>query len=166
MGRTTWLVGLVVLLGSCGTDSDDTDGSTGGTSATGGASSGGSSGSGGGESAGGTSSGGGSGESGGTSGTCEDCTLYSDCCSCLALGPAEDPPYCDPNIACLVDQCSALRITDADLRCLSGTCSLTVNCDATQVMCDMVEPTCPAGEVPSVEDNCYGPCVAEELCRD
>jgi hypothetical protein len=40
----------------------------------------------------------------------------------------------------------------------------TVSCDTRKIACRMVTPTCPAGQVPSVVDSCYGECVPIERC--
>jgi hypothetical protein len=39
-----------------------------------------------------------------------------------------------------------------------------VDCDPSQVVCKIATPTCPAGQVPSVEGTCYGACVKIERC--
>jgi hypothetical protein len=38
------------------------------------------------------------------------------------------------------------------------------DCDLDKVACEAAEPTCPEGEVPSVNGICYGPCVAIDAC--
>lgn len=44
-----------------------------------------------------------------------------------------------------------------------GKCA--VSCDARRVACLALPPTCPPGEVPSVEGACWGPCVPLRECR-
>lgn len=39
-----------------------------------------------------------------------------------------------------------------------------VDCDLRKVLCRIVQPTCPEGQVPSVEGSCYGSCVPIESC--
>jgi hypothetical protein len=39
-----------------------------------------------------------------------------------------------------------------------------VDCDLRKVLCRIVTPTCSAGQVPSVNGTCYGPCVKIESC--
>jgi hypothetical protein len=47
-----------------------------------------------------------------------------------------------------------------------GACEDGVNCSPTKLKCpDAPEPTCPAGQVPSVAAGKYGPCVPVERCQ-
>jgi hypothetical protein len=39
-----------------------------------------------------------------------------------------------------------------------------VSCDPSKVLCKIAEPLCPAGQVPSVDGSCYGPCVPVGDC--
>jgi hypothetical protein len=39
-----------------------------------------------------------------------------------------------------------------------------IDCDPKQVACKIATPTCPTGQVPSVEGTCYGECVKIEQC--
>jgi hypothetical protein len=39
-----------------------------------------------------------------------------------------------------------------------------VSCDPRRILCKRVAPTCDAGQVPSVEGSCYGPCVKIDAC--
>jgi Cys-rich repeat protein len=48
--------------------------------------------------------------------------------------------------------------------CVNGECVWEVDCDPNHAACDMIPPTCPDGEVPSVVGGCFGPCVPEEAC--
>jgi hypothetical protein len=45
-----------------------------------------------------------------------------------------------------------------------GPCEAGVSCDTSKVLCKISTPTCPAGEVPSVNGVCYGPCVPIAMC--
>jgi hypothetical protein len=39
-----------------------------------------------------------------------------------------------------------------------------VSCDTSKVLCKIATPQCPAGQVPSVNGACYGPCVSIDTC--
>jgi hypothetical protein len=39
-----------------------------------------------------------------------------------------------------------------------------VSCDTSKVLCKIATPQCPAGQVPSVNGACYGPCVPIDMC--
>ena len=39
-----------------------------------------------------------------------------------------------------------------------------VSCDERRILCKRVAPTCPQGEVPSVDGSCYGVCVPIDAC--
>jgi hypothetical protein len=47
----------------------------------------------------------------------------------------------------------------------AGRCEDGVNCDPTQLRCSGPEIDCPEGQVPSVVDGHYGPCVPFGLCQ-
>jgi hypothetical protein len=78
----------------------------------------------------------------------------------------------DPNRGCVT--CLALPPPPA---CVSGVCQSsspdpnpdppppTYDCDLSTVLCDALEPVCPAGSTPSVKGGCYGPCVPIEQCK-
>jgi len=40
------------------------------------------------------------------------------------------------------------------------------NCDLSMVSCEIVEPVCADGEVPTANGLCYGPCVPKDQCAD
>jgi hypothetical protein len=40
------------------------------------------------------------------------------------------------------------------------------DCDLSNVACEIVEPTCGEGEVPTANGFCYGPCVPKDQCAD
>ncbi|MBN1653323.1 MAG: hypothetical protein JXA30_06055 [Deltaproteobacteria bacterium] len=49
----------------------------------------------------------------------------------------------------------------------TGDCAIATadnDCDHRKVLCKMMEPICPFGQVPSVSGSCYGPCVPIETC--
>jgi hypothetical protein len=47
----------------------------------------------------------------------------------------------------------------------SGACAAASNdCDPRKVLCKIVQPSCPAGQVPSVSGSCYGSCVSIDTC--
>jgi len=144
--------------GSTGANGTSGSGSA-GTSAAGGTS--GSGGSGGASGSGGS---GGTSGSGGSSGSgCqapEQCRLFSDCCSCVALGPGEPGPMPCP-ADCVQDRCSALGVSAAV--CSAGQCSAGFNCVGT-VTCPALPPACQPGQVPSISGSCWGPCVPATQC--
>jgi hypothetical protein len=165
--------GMVCLLGSlavgCGGDAtDDGDGGDAGGAGGGVAASGG----------GGTSGSGGTVESGGTAGTgaagmppigedfeCavpEDCALDQAGCGCVA-SPVESATVELP-LDCSHDRCSELGVTEADVNCLRGRCSLGIDCDFSHVICESMPPDCAEGMTPSVAGDCWGTCVPVETC--
>lgn len=95
----------------------------------------------------------------------EDCTLYSDCCSCLALAPGEEPPPCDMP-ECFADHCTSIGIDfNSAPQCNAGRCILGFDCDYTQVMCAAPTPVCAPGEIARVRGNCWdGTCVPTSEC--
>lgn len=185
--RTTLLSMTVVFglmaAGCGGSSTDDNSGSgasagTGGTSGSGGSTggaggssgggAGGTSGSGGatGGAAGSSGSGGATGGMGGGGGAaqCTDaagCTLHSDCCTCQALGPGETVQECP--VDCIVDMCTSLGVTQANVACAAGSCVAGIPCASTTI-CNSKPPVCDPGKVPSIKDNCWGPCVPATEC--
>ncbi|MBI5502759.1 MAG: hypothetical protein HY907_21115 [Deltaproteobacteria bacterium] len=91
------------------------------------------------------------------------CTLYTDCCSCLALAAGEPPPPCGIT-ECFVTTCSARGMDAADVTCAAGRCAAGYNCDDSTVVCLTPPPACPEGEVPSVSGSCWGACVPATEC--
>ncbi|MEE8410658.1 MAG: hypothetical protein V3T05_13740 [Myxococcota bacterium] len=126
----------------------------------------------------------------GLQGYCWDGWCFFDdpgCYSDADCGPGEvcefydsiASPDCDPaGSNCFVAQrgyCVPAPqpcTTDADcansageqLFCSEGLCVYGVDCDDRYVFCAMPAPTCPQGEVASVVNGCYGPCVPAEAC--
>ncbi len=92
------------------------------------------------------------------------CTLFSDCCSCVALAPGETVEPCPA--LCFVDKCTELGIDPSKApECQAGQCVVGFDCDASKVVCtSAVPPSCEAGEVPSVTGGCWGPCVPAHEC--
>lgn len=71
------------------------------------------------------------------------CAMYVEVGDGVCSRPADDP----------------CRFQDPD--CAGG----TKNCDLRTITCQTFAPvTCPAGQVPTAVNNCYGPCVAESEC--
>ncbi|MFO0566424.1 MAG: hypothetical protein U0263_12215 [Polyangiaceae bacterium] len=108
---------------------------------------------------------------GGTGGTnpfaeCTDdsqCTLFSDCCTCVALGPNEGvPPSCD--MACKQNTCEARGVTSGKAQCVAGQCIVGYECRSEQALCNMPPPKCDPGQMPSIINACYGPCVPATEC--
>jgi hypothetical protein len=46
-----------------------------------------------------------------------------------------------------------------------GACGDGFSCDSARVRCADPEPSCPAGQVAAVVDNCWGPCIPLSSCR-
>ena len=92
-----------------------------------------------------------------------DCTLYTDCCNCVALALGEPEPTCGIS-ECFVTTCTSHGITIDDVRCITGRCAAGYNCDATDVLCPTPPPGCPFGQIPSVRGTCWGPCVPAREC--
>jgi hypothetical protein len=110
-----------------------------------------------------------------TTGSCE--RAATDPCGfqdpdCTVSSPVPGGPGPDDPIACAMlaessdGVCS--RATDdpcsfQDPDCTTG--GGGIGCDSRMVLCEMfMAVECPAGEVPSVVDGCYGPCVPQSDC--
>ena len=158
--------------GSSGTGATGNGGSSGGGAAgKGGASgsTGGTSAGRGGDGVGGTSAG--RGGSGGIPGpectTASDCKLVDDCCTCAAIPVGATAPACG-GVLCKQNQCPARQLGTGTVDCVAGRCVAGFACDATQVICKVAAPVCPAGEVPVINDagNCYvGTCAPAAECK-
>jgi hypothetical protein len=155
--------------GGVGASSGSATGGSAGDAGAGGPTSGGTSS--GGTSSGGTSSGGmagsGAGE-GGTAGggqpecqTAEDCRMVSDCCGCRSE-PVDAPTFCA--LPCERDACAEIMVDSEEVECVFGRCVIARSCDS-QVGCPALPPNCPEGTVPSVLDDCWGPCLPPTECR-
>ncbi len=170
--RTTAFTFALLLATACGGSSNSDGNPDAGSGATGGSGgSGASAGSGASGGSGATAGSGGKAGSGGgaghepVAGECvsdDDCELLSDCCSCLVAPKGKASlPYCEPT-PCFADQCTASGIQKAS--CVAGTCIKGFECDSTQVYCNALPPLCEGGEVPSVSEGCWGPCVPAVQC--
>jgi hypothetical protein len=87
--------------------------------------------------------------------------LFSDCCSCVAHAPGDEPDECLAD--CEQGACEAAGISE--VRCNLGWCELVpLPCDQALVTCDALPPQCPADWLPSVSGPCWGPCVPAHAC--
>ncbi len=90
------------------------------------------------------------------------CKLFSDCCTCAAIGVGDpDPPSCFAE--CVQDACSALGVTAANVGCAAGSCNAGIDCSG-NAACDIMQPICDPGMVASISKTCYGPCVPVTQC--
>jgi hypothetical protein len=94
----------------------------------------------------------------------EDCMLHDDCCSCSAEPKDVKVPAC-PAI-CIQSACSARGIQGVSPRCVAKRCVLELSCDASEVTCKAAQPSCASGQVPSVVEGCWGPCIHPTECRE
>jgi hypothetical protein len=141
--------------GSAGTGAGGGLGGSGGTSATGGS--------------GGTSTAGAGGSVSPPPGqpeceTADDCVVVSDCCGCRVEGRAQEWKTACP-LQCQRDACAEDGLTGLSPICSMGRCRFDVDCDPTHVSCRAAAPTCPSGELPSVNGSCWGPCVDVLECN-
>ena len=131
---------------------------TGGRPATGGTTAGGT---------GGTSTGGAGGSTGGhpECTTSKDCQLFSDCCNCAPIPVGTSMVSCA--LACLQSSCAARGIQASDVACTAGRCTFSRTCNPAQLSCNMIAPTCGAGQAPLIAGGCYsGGCAPVEDCSD
>jgi hypothetical protein len=77
---------------------------------------------------------------------------------------AANPGSCD--MVCTKTQCDTMGLGTSDIACIAGRCVFSRSCDLRSVACEMAEPECPAGQVPSAQGNCYGPCIPVGRCGD
>jgi Cys-rich repeat protein len=85
-------------------------------------------------------------------GTCADPGLW-------APGVCVPAPFvCETNEDCLS---SAGELA----YCVNGTCVFEFDCDQNHAFCDMIPPICPDGQVITVVNGCFGPCVDPGLCE-
>ncbi|HXU06454.1 MAG TPA: hypothetical protein VN903_36110 [Polyangia bacterium] len=115
---------------------------------------------------------GGRGGAGGTSvsgpecATASDCKLVDNCCTCQAIPNSVTAPAC-VEVVCKQNQCSARQLGSATVDCVAGRCVAGFACDTTKVICKVATPSCPAGEVPTVNESgtCYtGACAPASEC--
>jgi hypothetical protein len=94
-----------------------------------------------------------------------DCKLIDNCCSCQAIPVGASAAPCAAT--CKQNQCAATQLPAGAVACVAGQCVAGFTCDATKVTCKVATPSCPAGEVPTVNasGNCYtGSCAPETEC--
>lgn len=169
MRKLGLLLAAVCIFGCGGTTVAPPDG----TGATGGtAGSGASAGSGGSGAGAGSSTGGSAGTpDGGSPGghvecqTIDDCTIFTDCCSCAAVPKTEVVPSC--LMECLVTECGARGIGPSDATCIAGRCVIARSCNETAALCRVAPPACSQGQAPVVVNACYeGSCLPVGECSD
>jgi hypothetical protein len=94
--------------------------------------------------------------------TAEDCSIASDCCGCRAepiRGPRLECPQ-----DCARDACREGNIDRSELECVGGRCRFRTRCDGRNVTCPALPPNCGDDMVPSVVDDCWGPCLLPTDC--
>jgi hypothetical protein len=99
--------------------------------------------------------------------TAADCKLVSDCCNCKAVPVGATEESCPA--VCVQSQCDARQLPRGAVACVIGRCVAGFACDPSQVTCRIAPPTCPAGEVPAINDtgNCYlGTCAPATECTN
>jgi hypothetical protein len=118
---------------------------------------------------GGTGGTGGSGNAAGTGGrggaeceTASDCQMVSDCCTCAAEPKSKLLPVCQS--VCVTDQCTSKQIAPSEVACEFGRCVIARSCNLAEVSCEVAQPVCPVGTIPSVQGNCFGPCLPPTEC--
>jgi len=93
----------------------------------------------------------------------KDCQIFTDCCACEGVPNGAMPPSC--RLACKQNQCASLGLAAPQAACIAGRCVAGFECDSSKVLCKLVPPTCPAGQVPLVQGSCWqGACVAANEC--
>ncbi len=92
-----------------------------------------------------------------------DCALADGCCTCMAYVKGQGVAQC--NIACSQTACAKLGITASDVTCIAGRCVLGKSCDSRLALCNSAPPTCPAGQAPVVENDCFNTtCIPVDQC--
>jgi hypothetical protein len=94
--------------------------------------------------------------------TADDCVLASDCCGCRSI-PRDGRELCA--LDCVRDPCQEMEIVPGEVECAHGRCVLARSC-AGSVTCPALPEVCPVGTVPSVVDECWGPCLSPTDCRN
>ena len=93
----------------------------------------------------------------------DECAVVNDCCTCGVAPIKSAPGECER--LCIQSACDARGI-QAKAICRSKRCVFDLSCDRSSVTCKAAEPECEAGQVPSVIDTCWGPCIDVAQCRD
>jgi hypothetical protein len=98
-------------------------------------------------------------------GTCKGTTCGAPwtCDESAAICTADIAEYCgcDGRTFTASSSCPNLAFSHR------GPCNPTVSCDPRAILCKRLAPTCPTGQVPSIDDTgiCYGECVPIEMCE-
>jgi hypothetical protein len=94
----------------------------------------------------------------------EDCMLIDDCCSCSAAPKSDEITAC--GAVCIQSACSARGVPGVTAKCVAKRCVLDLSCNALEVTCKAAQPSCGSGQVPSVVEGCWGPCIHATECRE
>jgi hypothetical protein len=111
---------------------------------------------------GGSDQGGTAGKEGAECETAADCQMVSDCCTCAAEPKGSLGLPC--GLVCVTDACTAMQIERDEVTCTFGRCVIARSCDLSEVICEVVEPECASGTIPSVNGSCFGPCLPPTEC--
>jgi hypothetical protein len=65
---------------------------------------------------------------------------------------------------CARDACRDMNIDRSEVECRYGRCVIARSCDRRRVTCPALPPSCVEGTVPSVLDDCWGPCLPPTEC--
>lgn len=87
-----------------------------------------------------------------------DAALSGDAATAMDAGVEADGGGISEDAAAGDASASSDGATDA------GPFAGTGSCDARRVLCESLPPSCEAGEAPSVEGSCWGPCIAATRC--
>jgi hypothetical protein len=96
--------------------------------------------------------------------TADDCERFTDCCSCMGVPIGSTGPYCD--LVCIQSACEAQQIGPEDVTCAFGRCIIDKSCNHLLATCDEIPEPCPNGQVRTLEDGCFGGCLAPTECSD
>ena len=101
--------------------------------------------------------------------SCAEQALPSDDCDgpTRSFGWRWDGGACEEVLRCGCSgaSCDALYASARECEAAHGSCpAAATRCDPNEVWCRALPPSCGAGEVPSVIDHCWGPCVPFAEC--